>query len=283
MGQVIDILEFACGDIGLSDPETKKTIHKAIQRAWYKIIRRHAWQFCRRTFSIAATTADTAGMLLPGDMVNILGPIQDTSDVMYMETAPNILPQGDGNYWYYLDNVAVNPLLEQRTTLSINEGATTFTLAGWDASYIGEYIKFGSEPGIYLLSGTKTISQAYWGPKISGGTVIVRPNTTRRLSFIDGDGDRVAVTATAHYWAFPAPLYHEWQTFPDHLTEPLKWATVAEVKGYTIDKKRGLAMRDYGPEFDRELFLAIASDPAPPIVEIRRDNRGLRRTLGRRG
>jgi len=284
MSQVKDVVDFVCGDLKMYDPETKEKVMPAIQRAWYKLIGRYAWQFCRRSVTLAYSSTDTNGVLLPGNMVNLIGPIQDSSDVMYVENSPHILPSNIDQYFYYLNDVEVLSLVEGGTACTIKEGATTFTWTGtWLAAYVGEYVRFGDEPGAYLVSASKTISENYWGPRISSGALMIRPKDTRRISFVDGNGDSVTFAGNAHYWAFPAPLYKEWQTFPEHLFEPLKWAAAMEVKGHTVDSKRGLAVQDYKPAFDAALNMAIIQDPSPKPRVIHRDNRGKRMSLGRRG
>jgi len=284
MATVKDVQDFVCGDLKLYDPETKEKVMPAIQRAWYKIIGRHAWQFCRRSVALSYTSADTNGVLLPANMVNLIGPLQDSSDVLYMETSPNILPPNRNQYWYYLNDVQVLSLIEGGTAMGIDEGASTFTYTGtWNSDWVGEYAKFGNDPGVYLISGEKAISESYWGPRMRAQALMIRPRDTRRISFVDRNGDPVTFSGNAHYWVYPAPLYKEWQTFPEHLFEPLKWASVAEVKGHTVDSKRGLAVQDYGPEFEKALNMAIIQDPAPRVKTVQRDNRGCRRSLGRRG
>ena len=281
MATLKDVVNFAEGDLGMSHKEVREKIIIAAQRAWYKIIPMHPWQFCRRTKSITTTT--TQGALLPADMCKIIDPVVNSGDETYFPTYQQGVEIHNDKYWYFIDDTEVSPLLESATALTITEGATTFTLSSWDADYIGEYVKFGQEPGIYLISDTRTISDIYWGPRISGGPIQIRPRGTMRLSLCDAYKDRVADTVSLHYWVFPPPLYHEWQTIPEYLFEPMKWATISEVKGHTVDKKRGLAIRDYGPQFDQALSMAIVQNPSPRIVETFRDKRGNVRSLGRRG
>ncbi len=283
MAQVKDIVDFTLGDLGLFDQGTRDKVMPAVRRAWYKVAAMHPWQFCRRTVDLAANNDTTQGRIMPSNMINVLGPIEDANENRYVQTHGAGTPYAGARYGFYFDDAHVPALIEEGDTLSIVEGATEFTWTGtWDADYIGEHIKFGNEPGFYAIDGDGSIAEKYWGPRISGGAVQIRPYPTMRLSLIDSAGARQDTAITVHYWVYPAPLYHDWQTFPEYLLDPMKWATLAETKGHTVDKKRGLAMRDYGPAFNAALNLAIVQNPSAPVVENRMDNRGQRMTFGRR-
>jgi len=282
MAKVKSIIDFACRDLGLSDNETREQIRVSVQRAWYRLIRKHPWQFCRRSVAITGTEDGAQGSILPANMVHIIDPVYDSDGVRYYpkDTAGN--PNTVNSRWYSLDATAVTPLVEENNVLAIEEGATAYAGGTWAAAYIGEYVTFGDQPGAYLLTDTRTISEKYWGPRIAGGAIIIRPRGTMRLSLIDGDGSRLGDAVTVHYWAYPAPLYHEWQDIPEHLEQALQWATVMESKGFTIDQKKGLVNTVYDKMFTGALDEAIAADPAPHRTFTPVDNRGLIRTMGRR-
>ena len=283
MAQVGEILEFVYGDLSLDDDPTKQAAFRALRSAIRKVAGAHPWQHLRRSQSVAATEDDTAGALLRPDIVNVIDPLYDGNDNIYIRTSERDNNLHTDCYWWAFDDVAITPVKQVATGCTISEGATTFTFAAWLASYIGEYVQFGAEPGYYYLSDTKEISTTYWGPRIGNGAITIRPETCRRLSLYDGNMDRLDATVTVHFWIYPAPIYHDWQTVPDHWVELLKYAILAETKGHTVDKKLLGAARAIRDQYDTELSEAIIQDPAPPPMQVPRDNRGKVRTFGRRG
>ncbi|MBU0677126.1 MAG: hypothetical protein KJ626_03340, partial [Verrucomicrobia bacterium] len=151
------------------------------------------------------------------------------------------------------------------------------------AAMIGEYVKFGSEPGAYLLTAEKSIAPAaYRGPRIDNDWIQVRPPSTRRISLTDGLGDRIGATATVHYWVYPEPLYMEWQETPDYLFDPLKLLACIQLIGFTADKKSGLAAT-LSSQYIEALSLAKLRNPKAPMQDTPRDRTGAVRTFGRRG
>lgn len=283
MSAVGDIYDFAYDVIQLRDNDTKKRVAKAVRTAHYSLMRAAPWDFARRTKTITPTDSDTEGVLMPSDMVAIIDPIKDSDDHLYFRTDSNRLPINSNQYYWSFDAGAVSPLLAKKG-VTIDQGASTFTLAaGWDAAMIGEYVKFGSEPGAYLLTAEKSIAPAeYRGPRIDNDWIQVRPPSTRRISLTDGLGDRLGSAVVVNYWAYPEPLYMEWQEVPDYIFEPLKFLACMELVGFTADKKTGLYDK-LSDQYVESLSLAKIRNPQPPMQDTPRDRTGAVRTFGRRG
>jgi len=283
MSAVAEIYDFAYDTIQLRDNDTKERVAKAVRTAHYNIMRAAPWDFARRTKSITTTEDDTEGTLMPSDMVAVIDPIKDSNDYLYFRTDPNRMPiNGNQRYWNF-DAGEVTPLLSKKG-VTINQDASTFTLAtGWTTAMIGEYVKFGKEQGAYLLTAEKSISTAaYRGPRLDNEWIQVRPPSTRRISLTDGQGDRLGATVIVNYWAYPEPLYMEWQEVPDYIFEPLKFLACMELIGFTADKKTGLYDK-LSDRYVEALSLAKVRNPTAPMQNTPRDRTGAVRTFGRRG
>lgn len=283
MARVADVTKFACDDMGLYDPDTKEKLMRALRLAWYAIMREHPWQFVRRSTTLTTATGDTQGGLLPANAIGIIDPVEDADGNRYFRRDAAGTPTHDDHYWYSLDAAAITPLLESARAVSIVESAAGFTLAtAWSAGYVGEYALLGDEPGMYLISGTNTLAESYWGPRLDSKAIVIRPRECMSLTPTDGSGARIEATLTVHYWAYPAPLYHDWQTLPDYLVEPLRWLTLIHAKGHIVDQKQGLVATRYEPMYQSALARAIVQNPTGALTAFATDNRGKRRSMGRR-
>lgn len=115
----------------------------------------------------------------------------------------------EGIYRWCFTETLLTPVASGRD-LSISNGSTTFIADTLTTNYANDYVKFGKEPGLYLLSAIKTFSPTYWGSPMTDGEWQIRPQGTKKFSIYDSGGDfDDDSTVTVHYWKLPGPLYRD--------------------------------------------------------------------------
>lgn len=202
----------------LSDSGSLDTIKQTLQNIYFTMCRQIPLPALRRSVAKTFASTDTDGLLMPSNMAAIQSVVDETSgsERVYYPTDESLRYKGDGKYHWFFRNIAVSPLVNVKNGVSIQQDATTFT--GMTTDYTDEYIRFGMEPGLYLLSAISTISSAYRGPNQNNKGCIVRPADTKRLCITDGDGVNDATTVRVFYWIQPDPLYNDYDVpvMPDN-------------------------------------------------------------------
>ena len=235
--------------IRLWDNPNFDKIKRICQASYYELCRKTNWISLRRTKETTVTALETDGIYLPSNLIGITAVISKVSgeEKKYYPTDESKRYMGDGKYhWYYI-NKAVATLENPLKGISINENATTFTAStAFTADHTGEYVRFSSEPGLYEITKssatfkTMTITPSYKGGKISNKGCIVRPEDTKKICIIDPDGDLTADTVTIYYWAYPEPLYRDFQVPMLPGSRPLELMTIIAMIGL-MDKKESVA------------------------------------------
>jgi len=240
--------------INLDDKDTLKSMKRSCQLSYYDLIGMLAWQSCRR--KVSAILSATASYVLPADMVGIESVYDSANDISYdpsVQWGEKVRPS-----WFYLDqtedSLALLPSLKVKSLSNVWTGGT------WLASYIGEYIRFGKEPGIYKITAENTFTPRYYGPELFRVTGVIRPSGTRKLACVDDDNDRVAGAMDIHYWAYPAPLYDESQEIQLPASRPLELLTLIRMLG-TKDRRENAADR-YRAEYVTALSEMKAMNPS---------------------
>jgi hypothetical protein len=109
--------------------------------------------------------------------------------------------------------------------ISVVQGARVWTSGTWDASYIGEYVRFGKELGVYKITTVNTFTPRYYGPALDRVNGHVRPAGTKKIAGVDDNGDRSGASVGLYYWAYPSPLYDEEQDILLPSSRPLELGT----------------------------------------------------------
>ena len=249
-GYVFDEIAAA---IHLNDKDTMADIKHSCMLAYYKLIGMVPWQACRRKLS--ATISGTVSYLLPADLVGIEA-IYDSSNTeeYYPGTEWGITTTPT---WFYKDTTKDSLVLLQNIT--VKTLANVWTGGTWDASYIGEYVRFGKEPGIYKITAENTFTPRYYGEQLNRVTGTIRPAGTRKLACVDDENDRVAGAMDIYYWAYPAPLYDESQDILLPASRPLELLTLIRMLG-TKDRSESAADR-YRAEYGSALSEMKAMNP----------------------
>lgn len=239
--------------IRLKDKDTMADIKKSCQLAYYGIWGLLAWEAGRRKLS--ATLSATASYLLPADLVGIESVWDSANDIPYwpgVQWGDTIRPT-----WYYRDAVEDSLALLQSVTVA--SLSNTWSGGTWVASYIGEYIRFGKEPGLYKITAENTFTPRYYGPRLDRVIGTIQPAGTRKLACVDDENDRVSGAMDIYYWAYPPPLYDESQDILLPASRPLELATLIRMMG-TKDRRENAADR-YREEYKEVLGEMKAMNP----------------------
>lgn len=269
-----------------ADQEALTLVKSVMQRNYYALCEKTDWVSLRRSKTLTFASSDSAGKILPSNLVNIIGVLDSEGNPVYPAEAGQA-SVGDGRCKWFFPPTAVPPLVDQdAAAISANE--THFVLTPTLASdYAGEFIRFGAEPGIYEIASALTLASAYRGPKQDAARYQIRPTGTRMLAIVNDDGDFESKAVTVHYWAYPEPLTEDWQVpcLSAKGCRALELMTIIELVGLLLDKKERQA-DVYRNELERPdgtgvLNDAISGNPhfVSPIVP--RNRYGSRIYFGR--
>lgn len=241
------------------------SLKKSCQLSYYHLIGLLPWESCRNKLSV--TLSATESMLLPADMVGTESVYDSANEIEYFpgtRWGQIVRPT-----WFYLDPVTDALVLLQNITVA--SLASVWTGGTWAASYIGEYIRFGKEPGIYKITAENTFTPRYYGPHLDRVTGHIRPAGTRKIACVNDEGDRVAGAMDIYYWSYPAPLYDESQDIMLPASRPLELQTLIRMLG-TKDRRESAADR-YRDEYKEALDQMKAmnprfTQPKPPVNRV---------------
>ena len=119
-----------------------KSIKRSCQLSYYHLWGMLPWEAGRRKLS--ATLSASASYLLPADMVGIESVYDSANEIQYCPGTQ--WGKTIRSTWFFLD--PVEDALVLLNNLTVESSANKWTGGTWDASYIGEYIRFGKESGI---------------------------------------------------------------------------------------------------------------------------------------
>jgi len=211
----------------IRDPSkgTMIDIKNSCMMAYYDIWGKHPWHAGRESMSV--TLSATAGVLLPADMAGIEHVYDSTDDVDYIPGAAwggHVCPT-----WFLTDPVV--DALALLLNVTVESLANAWADGTWVAAYIGEYIRFGKEPGIYKITAENTFTPRYYGPRMDSVTGVVRPAGTKKIAAFDDDNTRSGEVVDVHYWRYPPPLYDDSQDILLPSSRPLELATAIRMMG----------------------------------------------------
>jgi len=227
MGSILTRLTQA---IGVSDTDTTDALRRTIQARYYDYCQLVDWQVLRRRTTLTFTGSETQGQLLPSDAIGVLAVQRETagSEKMYFPADESMRYTREGKSRWFYENDDITPTVT-RDAIGINNGATSWsgTMSG---AADGEYFQIEDWPGFLKITdaASKTFSPGYWGPKITGKTVVVRPPGTKRLMVVDHSGDTDSGEIAVYYWAFPEPIWQDWQDHIFPTDEPLYLSCLLE-------------------------------------------------------
>ena len=225
------------GVVGNNDDDDIRTI---IQAHYYDQCKLVDWQPLRRHATLTFTGSETQGQLLPSDTIGVMAVQRETagSERFYFPSEEHMryIREGKSRWFFESDDVA--PIVT-RDAIGINNGALswsgTMTSAADD-----EYFQIEDWPGFMKITdaANKAFTPAYWGPKISGKTAVVRPPGTKRLMVVDRNGDVDSGAIQVYYWAYPEPIWQDWQDHVLPSDEPLFLSCLIEMLAPNRQRRR---------------------------------------------
>lgn len=190
--------------------ETRATVEGYVNNFYADICRMMPIKALRRQTEIDLSSSDySSGMWLPSNLAGILNVTDVDDGFQYIERDRASIEQEDSSYRYYSYVPSSGPGY-YGDDCNLLQGGTTFTSTDLIVDYTGDYIKFGNEPGLYLLSAIKTFSPAYYGPNLRENEFIIRPSLTEKIVAIDESEDEITDRSLyVDYWETPLPLYKD--------------------------------------------------------------------------
>ena len=189
--------------------EDKASVERMVNRFYYDICRSIPVKELRRRIEVDLSDEDyDNGMWLPSNLADILRVKDVDDDFDYIHRDRAAVDDVERS-WRYYDYIPTDGALASGEDAIVQKGATTFTSAMTD-DHTGEYIKFGKEPGFYLLTAAKTFTPAYNGKRLDQANYVIRPMGTRKIICLDKTGDEETGNSIyVDYWEMPPPLYLE--------------------------------------------------------------------------
>lgn len=190
-----------------SATDEKKALFKSkFNEAYRDVASRWTWSTLKKTVTLGAT------YLCPADMLRVLRVIDEDKQAYNYIGGVHRLSKYNYN-WYFTDMITT-PLAEG-TTLNVDQYGTSLSA---DAEFpattcAGEYIRIGSNPGLYKIAtwtstSAMTLTDHFRGDALSDSIFSVRPVGTQVLAFSDASGEDLTPTdVELTYIRKPLPLY----------------------------------------------------------------------------
>jgi len=190
--------------------EDRETVKRYANRFYFSICRAIPIKELRRRVEIDLSSADYSdGMWLKANMADILGVWDVDDEFPYVHRDRTTIDSKEYAYRYY-DYIPTDGVLASGDDAEVPKGSSSFTADSLTDDHTGEYIKFGSEPGFYLLTAAKSFSPVYYGKKLEGADYVIRPMGTRKIVCIDSENDEITDRSiNVDYWEFPPPMYND--------------------------------------------------------------------------
>ncbi len=174
----------------------------------------HSWHKLRRVMEVDLSESSSdlgeEGVWLPGNLAGV-DAVQDSSTgEFFTRRDTSAYDMGErGMKRYSVHTPSQTPLFWSDDCM-VMKGADTFTCPTLGSeNYTGEWVRFGSEPGVYQLTAAATFTPKYWGDDQAQGSIVVRPESTRKLSVHDGERLKTSGKVKVYYWEYHHPMYRD--------------------------------------------------------------------------
>lgn len=174
----------------------------------------HSWHKLRRVMEVdlSASSSDLGeeGVWLPGNLAGVDAVQDSTTGEFYIRrdtSAYDAIERGMKRYSVHTPSQT--PLFWSDDCM-VQKGSDTFMSGALGSTdYTGEWVRFGSESGVYQLTGLTTFTPKYWGEDQTYGNIVIRPESTRKLSVHDGVRLKTSGKVKVYYWVYHAPMYRD--------------------------------------------------------------------------
>jgi len=251
------------------DENDKKMVKSFANRFYFELCSSVPVSSLRRRVTVDLSDPSySSGMWLQANMSGLfrVKDVDDGFDYINRDRAA-VTPEENTNLCYTY--VPSGDPLYIGTDALVKKEATTFTSA-LAVDHTGEYVKFSSEPGYYLLSATKTFSPAYWGDNIENGDFVIRPKGTQKLVCLDSSGEEITDSSVyVDYWEYPQPLYQDTDCPLLPSTRALELLVMKEAM--SVIGKRQLSSTTFRAEINEAMSELRKLSPSPNPPQVARD------------
>lgn len=283
-GAIIERVQAAIGD---KSNETKVDIRNHLNAAYYSIANSRPWTNFTKQETVTST-------LLPADMIYPIYAQDDTSELYFRIGFPQRY-FSQKLYNYFINLSVTTPLLTGTDlATTINSVTVTSATGGFTAAMVGEYIRIGTNKGIYKIAtrsdtNTITLTEKFRGAdwtdpdtpaNLTAQYFEVRPVGTKNIALTDENGAAITTsTFLLWYLAQPLPLYNDYDMIllpGDCEALYVKVCRLMlETEKYENDSLRRV------PDFEIEMSKMQQLDPIPEKFITPRDRQGMRLMFGR--
>jgi hypothetical protein len=196
-----------------SDKRVQDRVEALLHQKYAEICMMYPWQALRRKLALDFSTASSGtGVWIPANLAGIEIVMDETNKFEILPRDRADVIYDDTNYRYYT-YVPDNTALFEADDCYLSHQSSSFTSAdltsdGGDNT--GEYVRFASQRGYYLLTGALAFSPQYNGPDLSEEHFEIRPKYSQKMVMLDTASEAVETgTVQMHYWETPIPLYDD--------------------------------------------------------------------------
>jgi len=260
IGQVWDEI---ADELCQHDDDFLVSMKRSCNLSYFELCAKAPWEALRREVELNFANADVNHtMLLPGDLYGVEACIANAatgSSRRYgIEYVPGVRYGNTGRSTYAF-KTPVQIALATLQDVYVNNLTNVWTGGTWLAAYIGEYISFGSNPGVFCITAENTFTPCFNGESIMGGIATIRPVGTRRMMLTDENDDYVSAKTTLYYWVTPQPFYNPEQELLLPASRALELSVFIKMLG-AKDRRESDADR-YRAEYREALDAMIAMNP----------------------
>jgi hypothetical protein len=254
-----------------NDDNDRKTIKRFVNKFYLSIVRTiYIKQLARRETIDLSSDTYSSGMWLKSNMADIVRVLDVDDGFEYVHRDRAAIDSDEPSYRFY-DYIPTDGVLASGEDVIVNKSATSFTAASLGVDdHTGEYIKFGTEFGFYLLATASTFTPAYKGDNLSNVDYVIRPEETRKLVCLDPEGEEVTDKSVyVDYWEYPMPLYRDTDIPVLASTRALELMVMREAM--TVIGKRNLTASSYDRDIEAAMTELIKLNPRPNRTTHARD------------
>ena len=247
--------------------DDRLSVERYVNRFYFDICRAIPIKALRRRATIDLSSDDySSGMWLPSNLADVIRVTNVDDGYDYIERDRATIESAESSYRYYtyIPSAGAEAYGED---LLVRQNSTSFTAASLLVDYTGSYIKFGNEPGLYLLSAIKTFTPTYYGPTLDQNEFVIRPTNTQKIICVEPDEDEVTNESIyVDYWEMPPPLYKDSDVPLIPSTRALELLVMKEAM--LIIGKRQLSSKSYDGNIKSAMaeLRKMCPTVVPPIV-----------------
>lgn len=247
--------------------DDRLSVERYVNRFYFDICRAIPIKALRRRATVDLSSDDySSGMWLPSNLADVIrvANVDDGYDYIERDRATIESVESSYRYYTYIPSTGAEAYGED---LFVRQNSTSFTAPSLLIDYTGSYIKFGNEPGLYLLSAIKTFTPTYYGPTLDQNEFVIRPANTQKIICVEPDEDEVTDESVyVDYWEMPPPLYKDSDVPLIPSTRALELLVMKEAM--LIIGKRQLSSKSYDSSIKSAMAELRKMCPTivPPIV-----------------